>query len=179
MTLPHEEQDLIQEYLDGRLTPEQHDRIVLHLSVCAACRSEVKSLQRIDTTLRMQLLDSPGRYFTSAVMRQLLPASTPASFRVIEYAAYLFGFLIVVTATITVLLLAGVIHAEAIPSSSLSGEVAAYFRSTIGETLGWIRRVVPFASTGSGGKVALLGVLSLALVALIDRLYVRWSGHRS
>jgi anti-sigma factor RsiW len=179
MTRRHEEQNLMQDYLDGRLTPEQHDRIVLHLSVCETCRSEMKVLKRIDTALRMQQLDSPGRHFTSLVMRQVLPASTPASFRVIEYAAYLFGFLIVVTTTITVLLLAGVIHTEGIPASSLSGEVAAYFRSTMGEMFGWVRRVLPFASMGSGGKVALLGALSLALVALVDRLYVRWSGHRS
>jgi anti-sigma factor RsiW len=179
MNVPHDEQGLIQEYLDGRLPTEQRARLELHLSVCDRCRSDVKTLRKIEATLRGLPPESPGKHFTSAVMRQILPPSTPASFRVLEYAAYLFGFLIVVTATISVLLLAGVIQTGDVSPSSLTGEVAAHFRATVGDVLGWIRGVVPFAFTGSGGKVAVIGALSLALVAVVDRLYIRWSGHRS
>jgi anti-sigma factor RsiW len=179
MNVSHDEQALIQEYLDGRLPSEQRARFELHVSTCDRCRAEVKTLRKIDATLRRLPLESPGKHFTPALMRQLLSPSTPASFRVLEYAAYLFGFLIVVAATISVLILAGVIQTGDVSPSSLTGEVATHFRATVGDVLGWLRGVLPFTFAGSGGKVAIIGALSLALVALVDRLYMRWTGHRS
>ncbi|MDH3253011.1 MAG: zf-HC2 domain-containing protein [Ignavibacteria bacterium] len=179
MNAAHHTEVLIQEYLDGRMTTEEKERFELHLSSCSRCRSEVTALRKIDSALSRLPLETPGKHFTPALMQKLLTASPSASFRVLEYAAYMFGFLIVVTLTISALVFAGVMNTADVSPSSVTTEITGHLKTTVTSVLVWLRGVLPFAVNGPGGKLALVGALSVALIALVDRFFTRWTGHRS
>ena len=44
--------ELISAYLDGELRPEEHNRVINHLDVCASCRSALGEIHQARSVVR-------------------------------------------------------------------------------------------------------------------------------
>jgi len=73
----HLGQGEISEYLDGRLSGRQIERIEAHLESCAACREEVESLRMTTQLLRRMPQREPGRSFVFEAPPEPVTAPRP------------------------------------------------------------------------------------------------------
>jgi hypothetical protein len=127
----HLRQGEVSEYLDGRLSDRQVERIDAHLESCAACREEIESLRMTTQLLRRMPQREPGRSFVFVAPPE--PAVAPRP-RVPSWAygavasAFALAFAIVLSVDLSGLLVSsapmGERQAQEVPSGAQGGAAA-------------------------------------------------------
>ena len=81
----HELQNLIDEYLDGELSAEQHAAADKHLAACQACRTELDALKHtVDSVRSLPKIAAPpgmAQHIKAELARQAAPRPRPATLR--------------------------------------------------------------------------------------------------
>jgi anti-sigma factor RsiW len=171
--------DRIHEYLDGRMSSGDSAAFESHLDECEQCRSVLNDLRQIDASLRAIPLEKTGNTFTRSVMEQLgIAPGTTVAFRVLEWVAYVFGLLVILALSLTVLVLTGAMKPEQIAEGQSAAADSAVRMGELVSSLadgltGTLVQYFPFLFTNGSSTIALGVVLLVLALVAVDRLVMR------
>ncbi|MBM2845921.1 MAG: hypothetical protein HW407_1233 [Bacteroidetes bacterium] len=184
MTITHCSSDQFHGYIDGRLTQGEMQMVKRHLLVCPQCSTALETLQGIDRSLRRVPRAHVSEGFTEAVLSRLhLAPKSPLAFRVLEKVAYLFGLSIVLAIMLAAFVITGVVDIGAVnqTQSSVQQSLSAMgegIDGLVGSLSTWLKAYFPFAYSKGTLSIAFFGSLIVAVLGVVDRVFVRRFVHR-
>ncbi len=174
----------IHEYIDNTLSSEEKANAGDHLRDCGECKRAFEAFTGIDSSLKDLPLERTSPGFTRTVMERVNVARhSPFAFRVLENVAYLFGFFIVATITVTAFIVTGVLDAGQVSETqSAVGEVFSKAGSGMASSVEglskWLASFLPFAFAKGSLSVSLVALSVVIILAITDRLFLRRFMHK-
>ena len=175
----HLSSDHLHAYVDGRLSGQEHMDVEMHLGLCESCMRGLRTMLRVEASMRSLPLERLRPGFTTSVMNTLgVARRSPLMFRALEKSAYVFGLSIVLGIMLAAFLIAGIIDQGAVVQSrtfvdELTAKTMAGMAATITTISGWLSGHL-MSMFGKGSmSIAISAVGVAALLAVADRLVER------
>jgi len=167
--------EVLLEYLDGRLEDAAQTNVQLHLSECEACARRVQVFQSIETSLRNLPREHADEALTDRILEQT-GISTQGIYRLagvmaaVMAAVFVGGILLILFSVLGI-----------VPTHASSGDLSFFdapWKSTsemINSTVGSVRQLVGGGTIGVSSIITT--ALSIGVIALLlglDRALGRW-----
>lgn len=165
--------------IDGDIDPDERTETRDHLSTCSRCRERFESLAGFNRALRRMPLSRVSPFFTRTVLSAAgVKQLDSAPYRLLEYAAGLFGLLVVLAFSVTALVLWGVIRPTAgeearSPSGVVMGIVGSAMSQTTGQFGKVLKEYFPFLFGADALWVSFGAVLVVLTLAALDRTFAK------
>jgi anti-sigma factor RsiW len=174
-TRDHCTDELLYRYIDGGIADSDRSDIEDHLADCSRCRERHVVLARFDRMLRRMPLASVGPRFTQTVLAAVgIQPRDSTTYRVFEYAAGIFGMLLVAALTVAVLAIRGVFdQLPGMEASSTGTQVIGTIGSAITQLsadMGMsLREFFPYLFSTNALWTGFSTIAVLLLLAILDR----------
>lgn len=158
MAIEHIGEEQIQEYLDGVLTPPEHADVKAHLDSCAQCRRDLAEYRTLYHALAEQPVAELPEDFAKATTRRAIDAGRP---RFNPVWLWPVAAVAVLTA----------VHLWFVDLGPVWNGLAAIFAAQLESVHSLLHKLeLALSDSGQGGRLLLGAILSMLMVAALDRI---------
>jgi hypothetical protein len=160
--------------IDRESAEAEREEIERHLHACSPCRRQFQSLVRFDRLVARMPLSTVGPLFTQTVLMKVgLPPLRASSSRLIEFAAGMFGLLLLGAVTIAILAVMGVFEPlpgadSAAPSSPVFRLIGSAISQGSAELGKYLKEFFPFLAGVSSIWTSLGALLAVLLLLVLE-----------